>query len=329
MSDNDTLFSVSRLDRKPEFALITSIHKSSNGQMFVVKRPSGGQFSAHFNAIFEAPDKLEPISKGHSPINIIKPSPMGGAVMFPFIKGRSVERILLEKVLKDDQQAAISTISRFLEALDKFPAENCIPTSNEQYKKIFGESFNEICECVQPAVVDLNLDNLIEDGDGKWHLIDYEWTFDFPIPKDYLISRMLLNFFILRYQGVLRSHAHRIRQVEVGSNASMPEYIANKYDKWIRLFPQVIKSESAFQSYVLSKKENLGEFQYISKEHRTAIEPPVGPLEHYFRLQERQTELEAENRTLVNDIANIRSSKTYRAAMKLSKAKNSLRRKNR
>lgn len=328
MSSKQPVFTVSRLDRKPEFALITSIYKSGNGHLFVVKRPASGHFSSHFNAIFEAPDKLEPLSKGRLPIQIIKPSPMGNAVMFPFIKGRSLERILLDKVLDDDQEAVHKIIGRYLHALDKLPSENRTPTDNEQFRQVFGDSFNSKFLCVCPAVVDLNLDNLIEDTSGAWHLIDYEWTFDFYVPKDYMISRMLLIFFILRYQGLLRGHAARIKQVEVGEGFYMPEYIANAYDKWIKLFPETLASENAFQNYVLAKEERLPEFKYIPKEQRNPVGPPLHVIEEYTNLQSLKPELERQVQLLTTELRDIHSSRAYKMAHKAARLKNSVRKKN-
>lgn len=324
MSSKYPAFTVNRLDRKPEFALITSIYKNDNGQLLVVKRPANGHFSSHFNAIFEAPDKLEPLSRGRLPIHIIKPSPMGDAVMFPFIKGRSLERMLLDKVLDDDQEAVHKIIERFLHALDKLPSENRVPTDDEQYQLIFGNSFSTKCPCVCPAVVDLNLDNLIKDDKGAWHLIDYEWTFDFFVPKDYMVSRMLYIFFILRYQGLIRRHAARIKQVEVGEGYAMPTYIADTYDKWIKLFPEVVTAESSFQNYVLSKEESLPGFKYIPKDQRSTVEPPLQTIDDYLNLQQAYPRIAEENRKLSVELQSILSSKTYKLALRMSKVKRSI-----
>lgn len=319
---NRPIFVVSRLDRKAEFALNTCIYVNGAGQKYVVKQPADGYFSAHFNSIFEAPEKLEPLSKGRYPIKIIKPTPMGGAVMFPFVRGKSVERIMLDKVLANDEQAVLKIIKRFVVALDKLPSTKCIPTNDSQYKKIFGNSFDKRVECIVPGIVDLNLDNLIEDKDGVWHLVDYEWTFDFPVPKDYLLGRMLLAFFILRYQPLIRNLAARIEQVEVGKSHSMPAYVADKYDKWIRIFPEVLATESHFQSYVLKREESLGGFSYIPKERRNKVEPPAQLIDDYMGTQQSNRELKDRNQQLSDELKNIRNSRTYKTALKLSELKN-------
>lgn len=50
--------------------------------------------------------------------------------------------------------------------------------------------------CSQVSDIDLILPNIFVDEDDRWHVIDYEWTFFFPVPQNFIIYRTL--FFLHR-----------------------------------------------------------------------------------------------------------------------------------
>ncbi len=58
------------------------------------------------------------------------------------------------------------------------------PASQSSYIDVFGTSFSGAIECMKPACVDLNLDNIFTDSAGRLTLIDYEWVYDFAVPLD-------------------------------------------------------------------------------------------------------------------------------------------------
>ncbi len=55
---------------------------------------------------------------------------------------------------------------------------------------VFGMTFEDI-SCSTVTDLDLIAQNVIRGNDGKVSVIDYEWTFDFPIPADFVVYRML------------------------------------------------------------------------------------------------------------------------------------------
>lgn len=62
---------------------------------------------------------------------------------------------------------------------------------DESFKEVFGEHpGKEYYECVSPANIDLICANIFEFGDD-YEIIDYEWTFDFPVPVAFIMWRMI------------------------------------------------------------------------------------------------------------------------------------------
>ena len=61
----------------------------------------------------------------------------------------------------------------------------------EQFREVFGDvTLPEHLQAGCGLDIDMIFPNLILDENG-WNLLDYEWTFDFPIPYHYVIYRAL------------------------------------------------------------------------------------------------------------------------------------------
>jgi hypothetical protein len=68
-----------------------------------------------------------------------------------------------------------------------------------EFTEIFGDvALEEGLKCMPVTDVDLIFSNLILDG--GWNVIDYEWTFDFPIPVDFVIYRAV--FYYIKESGI-------------------------------------------------------------------------------------------------------------------------------
>ena len=64
-----------------------------------------------------------------------------------------------------------------------------------EFRSVFGEtaqaSVLEHAACSGVSDIDLILPNILVADDGTWHVIDYEWTFFFPVPQNFMIYRTL------------------------------------------------------------------------------------------------------------------------------------------
>lgn len=68
---------------------------------------------------------------------------------------------------------------------------------SEGFGQIFGKSAGvniKDAECVAPANIDAIFENFIIIDHERYINIDYEWTFDFPVPIDFIKYRTLLYF---------------------------------------------------------------------------------------------------------------------------------------
>lgn len=109
----------------------------------------------------------------------------------------------------------------------------------DQFTQVFGHGLEtDILNgspCSAVSDIDLILSNILVDTDGCWHVIDYEWTFFFPIPQNFIIYRTL--FFLnlenpqcaelamdklLSFAGITQAEA----QVYAGMERGFQNYVA-------------------------------------------------------------------------------------------------------
>ncbi|MDE7311088.1 MAG: class I SAM-dependent methyltransferase [Eubacterium sp.] len=88
--------------------------------------------------------------------------------------------------------------------------------------------------CSEVSDIDLILPNILEGRDGAWHVIDYEWTFFFPVPHNFIIYRTL---FFLHHENPQREELSMERLLQ---ETGIPAAEAKVY----------AQMEEAFQRYV-------------------------------------------------------------------------------
>ena len=126
-------------------------------------------------------------------------------VSFDFINGMSLEQHLDELILQGHVESAKTLILSFCKLLNVQPGLKAFEQTKE-FEKVFGrlneEKLNQLVQQSSPlyAAPVTNIDMICQNVllSDQIYVIDYEWTFDFPIPVDYVIYRIL--FFYLEFQ---------------------------------------------------------------------------------------------------------------------------------
>lgn len=175
--------------RKKEFATISRI-ETRDGKRIFTKSPYSSDAKTF---VMELIDKYKYItSHKNLPFSVLNPIKSDDAIEYEFIEGKTYKTIILEKMKIDDTDGVIQLINDFYtNIIDKLPVSK--PTlNNKSFKELFhGELDNEV-DFIKPGILDLNMDNFII-RDKDIFLIDYEWTWDFAIPKKYLFFRAVSN----------------------------------------------------------------------------------------------------------------------------------------
>lgn len=130
----------------------------------------------------------------------------GGNVcaVFPFLSGESLQETLKRAVQKQDEAHVERLLREYVRRIATDGGERPFVVTDE-FEEIFGAlpkgglqqggAGASVSACISD--IDMIFSNLFVDaGDGgeenaPWEVIDYEWTFLFPIPKRFLIYRGL------------------------------------------------------------------------------------------------------------------------------------------
>ncbi len=248
MSQLQPVFFTMSPERRTEFLLETRIW-NKNGRMFAEKRAAALEAEPHLERMLSNYRTLSKLDTLSSLVSVVPAAKSGATLEFDYIAGVSAERLLLEKILSEDTQGAFAIIDKLFAIIDSMPGQRVNPATNQEYLAVFGETFNKVLDCTKPGIIDLNLNNFIIDEAGRWHLYDYEWLFDFPVPKKLLRVRFLW-YFLNRHKEILRYHAQRIESLTVGKALYTPKFIYQRYQKELMSLPDLAKAETNFQVYV-------------------------------------------------------------------------------
>ena len=113
-----------------------------------------------------------------------------GGIVYPVLSGKTLEDRIRDLVEKEQTDEILRTLKHVYEHV--FAQRKKEPKyQTKVFKEVFGEyPGKEYYECVSPANIDLICANIFEFGDD-YEIIDYEWTFDFPVPVAFIMWRMI------------------------------------------------------------------------------------------------------------------------------------------
>ena len=323
--DNQPVFSTFQSYRLPKFRLKTQLIE--DGGKLIARKTASQVSEKHLKEMTGTYTKLKD-SPLDTNLKIAAPSISrdGSSIDFEYISGRGAERELLEALLSGNKDKAIDIVEGFLKVVESLSTNYSNPSTKTSYVSVFGDSYNESYECTNTGIIDLNLDNIIIDSDNKWHLIDYEWFFDFPIPKDYIVGRFVFWFFVKRYRDVLGQMSEKLGLISPNEYLFLPDYLEkllSKYTKKSSLM-KVARTEAAFQKYLTGRDLDPKTLLYPWKSSINDIDEMLA----YTRdLLANNSSLQGNINELLSELHQIKNSKTYRLALKMSKAKGKLIRK--
>lgn len=176
--------------RRPRFRIMTSIVEDDGSRSVIKRTAPGGEAGAHLARMVKNAVTLQNLYQDR--LKVCPCTQKGRKVVFPFVEGTSYLEHLREAARTGGRTAFLDLLQGYVDFLEG-PPENHIPfQETEAFREIFG-SYPELAGVPALALsnLDASPDNIIEDAAGNWNLIDYEWVFDFPIPRDLIIFRHL------------------------------------------------------------------------------------------------------------------------------------------
>lgn len=171
--------------RRSRWALETLVLEDAGGRRVRKRVPAGVPAAGR---VAELAARHHALAAADVPVALPRILATGeGWIDVEWIEGET-ELAVVERLLHDRQYgAAHAEMERVLELLDRFPQTETDPYEHGDFAAFFdpGRTWRtgEREHCLVPGLYDFGLGNVIRPSRGGLPvLVDWEWTFDFPVP---------------------------------------------------------------------------------------------------------------------------------------------------
>lgn len=142
--------------------------------------------------------------------------------VFPFVSGRSLQELLQELAERGCRAEADGLLREYGRRMRRYGGE--VPfAGTPEFEKVFGERLPETgLPCARVSNIDFIFSNIFaeetpgEISESVWTAIDYEWTFAFPVPKEFLVYRGLY----FAYYQVLIHYGRSLEEILAAADIS-------------------------------------------------------------------------------------------------------------
>ena len=174
-------------ERDEKFAIRTDIIKKEDDTMVVRKYPLEKSGEQHVKKIYEWSHRLqEEYPKGQFQVNRCKN--IDGGVEFEYLTGQTLQEKIRTMAAAGDEDGIEQMIASYVARIRQEKTWIRFKKTPE-FIQIFGDvKISDGALCQKVTNIDMIFSNIILRGD-VWSFIDYEWTFDFPIPIDFVLYR--------------------------------------------------------------------------------------------------------------------------------------------
>lgn len=215
---------------------------TDGSQRYVEKRALTKAAAPHVSRISELSGKLSEMYRGRLKINRCEKTDITGAVRMEYLTGETFEEYLDRVLAKQGPDACENALLEYLDLVVPKEMESAFEMT-DSFREIFGEIPGEIygeisgeygihsLKTLPVSDVDLIPANVIRSG-GDCTLIDYEWSFDFPVPSDFLRYRIL--FYYLRSEKNRQRLAHTDIWRKAGLTGQKRKIFASMEDSFQR-----------------------------------------------------------------------------------------------
>lgn len=216
-------------ERNPQFSISTSIVRDEDGNLSVYKKPMSEQAVIHLKKMVKWKDKLNSIYL-ESELSPNMCTEITEGLEFEYLNGITLENKLDSLLEQNALDELFDIMEHYFEEIKKGKGQQRFIITDE-FAEVFGNAdLPDGLMSLPVTDIDMLFGNIMLND--KMNILDYEWTFDFPIPVNYVIFRALhyyLGLSTAREQ--LKQHnlydKFGISQVEVSQYLKMEENFQN------------------------------------------------------------------------------------------------------
>lgn len=219
-------------ERAKEFRIRTEIRKEPDGRICVRKTPACSEAVKHVESIHQKYRWLKN-ELAQTDISVNECTLYENGAEFPFLNGVTLEEELDELAGKGKTEELLKKIDTFF---GQFSNGSDPFVMTPEFEQIFGRTDLPAELVCQPVTdIDMIFSNAIRREDRGYELIDYEWTFDFPIPVKFVQYRCLYYYL---YGNAARES---LTQMGIFEQFGINEELKKQFEKM----------EAGFQAYML------------------------------------------------------------------------------
>lgn len=187
-----TIFSKYSNERAAQFAIRTDIWKDADGIRHARKAACYPQGRKHVEQLPVWMKRLNDVYK-EAGITMNTCHRGEGGTEIDFLTGQTLEEKMDHHLLEGRTEEAMEELMRYIQAVRKAGSSQKFYVTPE-FEQVFGPVLLPD-GLTSAAVTDIDMvaGNAICRGQG-WIHMDYEWSFDFPIPVNYVIYRIIQNY---------------------------------------------------------------------------------------------------------------------------------------
>ena len=235
------IFSKYSDSRDNKFKIRTSIIKKAKGTKIVEKVALNDKAIQHLEKIYNNYNLLKNKYNSTS-FNLLECRKCNKNIEFDFLEGKTFVEILNEELSKNGLNGIVDKLIKIKEKLYKIKDEKNFSISRD-FIEIFGNiDFKEEVEGITPANIDFIGSNLIVDKENQdfFNIIDYEWVFNFSVPINYIIYRMVL------YYGNENTNPKIFNLERILEKLDIKKIEIEKYDKMNKNFTNYVLQNEYF-----------------------------------------------------------------------------------
>lgn len=240
----DILFVKYSNERKKEFQIVTMIMEE-NGKKYVRKKALKEEGKFHINNMYINSQLLQKQINKNSKVIVNKCNKINSyEIEFEYIEGKSVEQVWNECIDEKNIKKLYGQISKFVELFKEIGKSNYFK-ADKKFIEIFGDvNLSSDLVAYNLSNIDIIPSNIIIND--YINIIDYEWTFSFSVPINFILFR---SIYLYRKLNILENKVKEKIYYELLGITKEEKII---YEKM----------EENFQRYVSERKNSLTELYY-------------------------------------------------------------------
>lgn len=227
-----TVFSKYSNERAGKFAIRTDIQMDGWGKRYARKVACYPEGKEHIDRLEHWMKELEAVYED-SPMAMNRCHRTEAGTEIDYLTGQTLEEQMDHCLLEGRTKEAVALLMSYIDIIKKAGSTETFVVTRE-FEAVFGEVLlPENLKCAKVTDIDMVAGNAICTGEG-WIHMDYEWTFDFPIPVNYVVYRIIQNYL---YGNVERKTLYK-------------ELLYKKAGLTEQEIAQYTRMEQSFQKYI-------------------------------------------------------------------------------